>query len=314
MRTRAVSTFTVGDLRDAYQIHCEAWYRSPRTGKHTREHLNIKAAIDRFVRFAGEHAPADKIDRHQMREWLDKMAEEELKRDYINACLKKVRAWIKWSCNMDYLPFEVTDDVRRVMPLVRNRSRAKESKPRTPPDLDELARLLPHITNRMIRDVVRLMMLTAARPSELLTLTSGEVHHDSEGMRLVPLQHKTAHHDLDRPIPLAREAVGIVEKYWKPLCPGDYLFPSSRASKSGHLTASGFRQSAKRAAALAGIPDFVPYDIRRAVAVRVRAKVGLDAAQALLGHKRSSTTEIYAPLTSGNPAALKAARTATEVL
>jgi integrase len=44
----------------------------------------------------------------------------------------------------------------------------------------------------------------------------------------------------------------------------------------------------------AGVPRFSPHRIRHAVATKVRAVYGLEAAQTLLGHARADVTQIYA--------------------
>jgi hypothetical protein len=39
--------------------------------------------------------------------------------------------------------------------------------------------------------------------------------------------------------------------------------------------------------------SFTPYDLRRSAATRVRSKLGKEAAQLILGHVSTDTTEIY---------------------
>jgi integrase len=46
-----------------------------------------------------------------------------------------------------------------------------------------------------------------------------------------------------------------------------------------------------------GIPHWVPYQLRHAAGVRARRTLGLDAAQALLGHKTVGMTEHNSRLT-----------------
>jgi integrase len=57
-----------------------------------------------------------------------------------------------------------------------------------------------------------------------------------------------------------------------------------------------FRQSIQRAAKRAGVKPWVPYQVRHAVASEVRQALGLEQAQALLGHHNRSQTEHYARL------------------
>jgi integrase len=60
--------------------------------------------------------------------------------------------------------------------------------------------------------------------------------------------------------------------------------------KYGHDT---LRRACHRACKRAGIEPFTPYDLRRSMATRTRATLGKEAAQVLLGHTQTSTTDIY---------------------
>ena len=49
-----------------------------------------------------------------------------------------------------------------------------------------------------------------------------------------------------------------------------------------------------RACARAGVPKWQPHDLRRAVASRIRARYGLEAARVALAHQSIETTTLYA--------------------
>jgi len=304
------ASHTLPELRALYLVHAAAHYRR-RSGAPTREHLNMRAVIDRFISFAGEASPAARINRHQVRAWLDQLAAEKLSRSYCNACLSKLRRFVRWCADLEHIPISIDAALRLVRPLQPFRSTARESAPPSPPPLSAISKLLPFLPAQA-RHVLHLSTLTGARPSELLELTNAEVHLDSRP-RLTPLQHKCAHHGQHRVIPLNSTAVALIERIHRPLCPGDFLFPSPR-NRRGHYTIEGFRASIARACTRAGLPIFTPYAVRHAVARHVRTAHGLDAAQALLGHSNSSTTEIYAPLQGGDARAFNAASIAAEGL
>ncbi len=306
------ASLTLHQLRELYLHHARIHYRR-RSGDPTREAENMAAAIDRYINFAGEASMGLRINRHQTRAWVDQLAAEGLTRGYVNQCLKRVRRWVRWCADWEYIPFSITEDLRLVRPLVPFRSAARESKPIPPPPISDILAVI-ELLPPLPRDVLILARLTAARPSELLELTNGEVVVDESGPRLLPVQHKTAHHGHKRVIPLTPAAWAIVDPRWKPLLPSERLFESARRSRSGHYSISAFRSNLKRACHKAGVAPFTPYAVRHAIARHVRREAGLDAAQALLGHASAKTTEIYAPLTAGEAMTLLAARRATEVL
>jgi integrase len=303
---------SLAELVASFNAHAERRYRR-RSGAPTREHLNWRSVLARFEAFAGSTSSPAKINRHQVRAWLDQLAAEQLSRTYINQCLARLRRFIRWAADLDYVPITIDAELRLVRPLAPLSSKAREPEKPTPPHLAEITKLLPHLPP-LARDVLQLSKLTGARPSELLELTNAEVHIDPRGSHLAPLQHKSAHHGRSRIIPLNDAAVLLVEKHWRPLCPADSLFTSPRRSKHGHYTIEAYRAAIHRACKRAGVQDFTPYDVRRAVARDVRRRGGLDAAQALLGHADASTTEIYAPIDAADSEAFTLARRATEAL
>jgi len=298
------------ELVAMFNSHAAGRYRR-RSGQHTREHLNWRAVLDRWMKYAGERSSPAAINRHQVRAWLDQLAAEGLTRGYVNQCLARLRRFVRWAADLDYIPITIDGELRLVRPLVALRSSARESAPRVPPALDEIAKLLPYLPV-MARRVLQLSKLTGARPGELLEITNAEIHIDAMGSRLTPLQHKSAHHGRSRVIPLNRAAAQLVESLWRPLCPADFLF--SGTSKTGHYTIEAYRQSIARACKRAGVAHCTPYDVRRAVARAVRSVSGLDATQSLMGHADASTTEIYAPIDASETAAFRLAQRATEVL
>lgn len=303
----AIAAPTVRALIDTYIRHCETYYRR-RSGEPTREHLNMRSVLDRFAHFAGEASPAGKINKHQVRAWLDQLSTpaEDLSRGYCNACLARVRRFVRWATDLDYLPASIDAELRSVKPLPPFRSRARETEPVQAAPLDQVRSILPFLP-RLARDVVQLLMLTGARVGELLDATNSTLHVDDKGPRLVLTQHKTAHRHRSRVIPLTPAALAIVERYARPLCPMDPIFaPPRRTSK--RYSPDSLRATIKRACARAKVKPFTPHQVRHAVAAKVRSARGLDAACALLGHAHVSMTEHYAPL------AFEHARSGAEVL
>lgn len=49
-----------------------------------------------------------------------------------------------------------------------------------------------------------------------------------------------------------------------------------------------------RACLTAGVPHWSPNQLRHSVATRVRAEIGLEAAQVVIGHSRADVTQVYA--------------------
>jgi len=310
----AAASMTLRELVDAFMDHARVYYRRRHGGEPTREHLNCSTTLERFVRYAGEGRLGANMTRHQVRAWLDQLVAEDLSRGYVNACLSRLRRFVRWCVDLDYLPIAVQVELSTLRPLPAHRSRARETPPRRPAVLDHVRLAMPLLPPHA-RDVCHLLMLTAMRLSEVLEAVSGDIHVDDHGARFTPRQHKTAHHNKARVIPLSGQALSIVQRYWHPLCPDDPLFSAPRSRSRRFYSDDALRKAIARACTKAGVPAFTPHQIRHAVARFVRQSHGLDAACALLGHSSTAMTEHYAPLTAEDaPLTFDKARRAAEDL
>lgn len=315
-------------LIDLFIAHAERYYRRAGDGTPTREHRNFASALQRFVAFAGENAAIDSaITAREVRRWRDALAAETrvivrdglelevpaLTRTYANKCVGYLRRMVAWAVEYDYVEASVLAELATVQLLRRNRSPARETQPTAPADLEDVRKAIaqmrhncPRRTPPIPADVLQLIMLTSARASEILEARSADLRLDEPGPRLEPRQHKTAHHGRVRTIPLCPEALAIVQRRARPICPDEYLFPSPSDPTRPYRIES-LRAAITRACKAAGVPRFTPHQVRHAVGRLVRREKGLDAASALLGHARVSMTEHYAPLTFENAqAALEA--------
>ncbi len=147
-----------------------------------------------------------------------------------------------------------------------------------------------------------------------------------------PVDHKNAHRGKARSIPLMDDARAAVIPFlsrhpeafcfapaesveWfrqqraaarvTPLNEGNRRGKGSRKNvKNDHtsrrpgpcFTKDSYRKAIERAAIKAKVPHWFPYQLRHLAATVVRDALGVEAAQALLGHSRPQMTEHYAKL------------------
>lgn len=127
--------------------------------------------------------------------------------------------------------------------------------------------------------ILRLILLTGARPSEIEGLNWAEVDLEHQCLRLT--QSKTGYSVR----PLAQAAANILAA--TPRSKSPYVFPATRGD--GHFT--GSKKIWNQARAKAGLPGRVRYHARHAMATFALAD-GVDAVSvaAILGHKGPRTT------------------------
>ncbi len=286
---------TLAELAARHDVFARQYYRH-RDGSSTGHAQNLASVMARLVRYCPERMRADQLTRHLMRAWLDQLAAEGLTRQYCNKALGYVRQVIRYGVDLDLLPPSVEAELRLVRPLKPHRSAARETDRPAPPPEQTVKASTPNL-GEVWRDVCKLLQLTAMRPGEILSLRAREVVIPlgvPERAHIRKISHKTAHKGRERIVPIGPEAAAILKRYTSLLFPDDYLFAGR--GRREHLTTDALRKAIVRACSQAGVPRWRPYDLRRAAARTVRAREGLDAAQALLGHANANTTEVYAPI------------------
>jgi integrase len=66
------------------------------------------------------------------------------------------------------------------------------------------------------------------------------------------------------------------------------------ASHSPRYDRRAYRQAIVRACQKAGVPPWSPLQLRHTAGTAIRARYGLEAAQAVLGHAKADVTQVYA--------------------
>lgn len=296
---------SLAELVPLYIAHARVYYRR-RDGSPTREHLNMSSVLSSFVRHAGKDTLLEYVDRGMVRGWIDQLILDDLCRSYINKSLAKFRRFVRWAVDEYRLPATVLAELACVRSLPAHRSSARETEPRQAAELDSVRAALAYMP-ATCRDVCQLLLLTGARLSELLELQNRDIQIDADGSgRLNVRQHKTAHIGARREIPLNADALAILSRHARPLCPLDPVFPPAGHGRRRTLSTNGVRGAIKRACKRAGVPPWTPHQLRYAVAIVIRDRQGLDAACALLGHASVDMTEHYAPLSFARAASAAA--------
>ena len=79
-----------------------------------------------------------------------------------------------------------------------------------------------------------------------------------------------------------------------------------RRQPGARYRVSSYRQAVIKACQKAGVPEWHPHQLRHAKATEIRREAGLDAARAVLGHRSTATTEVYAEIDAGKAAEVMA--------
>jgi integrase len=243
----------------------------------------------------------------------------------VNRRVGRIRFIWKWAAEDGLVPASAWHGLLVVRGLLAGKTTARETHAREPVAETIVAATLPHLP-RHVAGLVRFMLLTGARPAEASRLRMADIDTSREVWVYSPGQHKNAWRGHARHIGIGAEARKLLAEFTAGIGPEDYvfsparqraeIFAAKRAARKTKVSPSqtdrrkgrpkkvpgsrfridSFGQAIARTCKDHGITHWTPYQLRHAAGARARRTLGLDAAQALLGHKTLSMTEHYSKL------------------
>jgi integrase len=238
-------------------------------------------------------------------------------RAYVSKLVWIVKAAFKWGANHQRLPGHLSDDLKRLPGPRRGQARASR-KVKCVSDA-HFAAVLPFLP-ASLRALAVVQRSTGARPSELVGLRPVDVVRSASEWTFSPASHKTAEDGVDRTIHFGPVARDVLIEHWpdaddapffpvrpQPRNPRSHkLWPSHAAryerEKSRRArrpvgeayTVRGYAAAVKRACRWAGVtPAWTPYALRHTRLTEIRAAEGIEAAQAVGGHRTIVATQLY---------------------
>ena len=176
--------------------------------------------------------------------------------------------------------------LRALEPL--KRGQARDNAPRGGVDLQVVKATLKHLSPTAAA-MVELQLLTAMRPSELFQMRPADIDRSGNVWFYRPAKHKTQHHGKSKAVPIVGDAVRVLAPFLFG-SPNDFCFMTTKGTP---WNKDSYRIAVTRAAKDAKAGHWTPYRLRHTAAQAVRDAAGVEAAAALLGHSRLSTTEVY---------------------
>jgi integrase len=251
-----------------------------------------------------------------------------LARRFINKQVGRIKRMFAWGVEEELVPAAVHQALLRVKGLAKGRGGARE-KPRVKPVPRALVdATLPHLPP-VVRVMVEVQYLCGGRPQDVLGMRACDIDMTGAIWEYQPARHKTQHHadddspDRERIVFLGPKAQTLLNPFLT-LNLTDYLFspkrsesercadrrqrrrsklwPSHarrlrsryRAGWSDHYDTAAYRRAITRACQKAGVPVWTPNQLRHARATEIRKHYGLEASQAVLGHRELGVTQVYA--------------------
>lgn len=252
------------------------------TGEESAEAAAYRSAI-RILRELFGETEAAKFGPVKLQNVRDKMLESGWTRGYINKQISRVRFIFRLAVSWELIPESVLASLKTLDALRRGDSVAPEGTPRQAVPIEEINAAKKRLRERN-RDLIDLLLCTAARPGEILALTTQMIDRRGEVWSANLAVHKTSRHGHSRTLHFGARAQAILEKYLKPLAPSVRLFPIQRKT---------FGTAIRDACIKAGVPIFTPHWLRHTAVTMFADETDMESAQRVAGHSTAAMTILY---------------------
>jgi hypothetical protein len=201
---------TVVELVAAYVRHATAYYVR-QDGKPTSELGNVRRAVKPLRELYGRELANTFGPRH-LKAVRQSFIDAGMCRRDCNRYAKMIRRVFKWGVSEGLVDANVHVALGTLDPLKRGRSEAWETE-KIKPVADAVVEAVEPYVSRQVWALIRLQLLTAARPGELVGMRSCDIDRSGDVWVFAPQQHKTAYRDAERVVYLGPQAQQIISDF-----------------------------------------------------------------------------------------------------
>lgn len=201
----------VEDLALQFLDYADTFYRHP-DGTPTGEARNLRDALQPLVELYGSHSVAS-FGPRRLKLVRDEMVNRGKCRTNINRQVHRIRRLFSWGVENELVDAHVYEALKHVKPLTPGRSEAVETDPVEPVPQAIVDATLPYLTG-VLQAMVRLQLLTGARPGEVCLLRPCDVTIRTDGLwSYHPVRHKTTWRGKERAILIGPQAREVLQPF-----------------------------------------------------------------------------------------------------
>jgi integrase len=261
------------------------------------------------------------------------MVEEGLAITTINGRVKRIQRIFRWAAARQLVSAGLATELGSVASLRAGELGLVAPPRRLPVPQEHVDAVLPFL-NDQLAAMVKLMSTTGMRVGEVSRLSIDQLDRETHAQRDVwvysPREHKSAHHGIGRLICLGPGDVAVLRPFVKDVSADERIFSPRKADQvarrerdasstaaalllrdrqaarrrsrgvpervlNDHYTDTAIRQAIASACKKAGVPRWVPHQLRHTAASRIANDPtgGPHLASLALGHRSMRTTEQY---------------------
>ncbi len=309
---------TMAEVIAEYLDYAKTYYHDHRTGGPSSTYTEIKVSVDPIKNLYGR-VEAVKFGPVALRAIRQQWIDRGLAITTINSYTGNVKQMCKWAASHQLIPISVHTGLQTLTGLRRGRGVGKDPVARLPVPLEHVEATIPHLP-RQLQAIVRLLLVTGARPSEILNLKRADIDTNGPVWTAILRHHKTSYKGKERRLYFGPRAQSALRPFL--LRPDDaYMFSPQEAERERYQRqaedAVGRRENQKpnarrterrvgekysptglniaigRVCEKHSIPKWTPYQIRHLAATTIEATADMETAKAILGHSGLDITQIY---------------------
>ena len=196
----------IGELLESYRTWAAHHYGDVPRGRYRELLPTIRTVRELFA-----DLPADQFSPKRLKVARAAFAARGNSRGHVNTCTRRVIAIFRWAAEEELVPGSLVESLKQVRPLEYGRCELPEGERVAPVSQDDVDPL-PHLSG-IVADMVRLQLLTGARPAEICQLTPAAVDRTGDVWLYRPAHHKTRHHGHDRVIAIGPRGQDVLRPY-----------------------------------------------------------------------------------------------------
>ncbi|MEM6468254.1 MAG: tyrosine-type recombinase/integrase [Planctomycetota bacterium] len=330
---QAETVITVAQVCAEYREHVKARYSG------NRQETNRANGLCTLLELEHGDVPANEFGPRRLEEVRNTFVANGNSRSYANRLTGCVVKIFRYGVSRELVDVNVIVRLQTLEALRYGQTSAPETKKVEPVELEIVEATAKHLSP-IIKAMVRVQVQTGMRPGEVCKIRPCDIRTEGDVWLYTPSSHKTSHRGKTKTVPIVGDARDALAPFLVDRASDAYCFspreamairhaeaakkrktPKSCGNRPGtnrkanpkrvpgeRYTTNGYHQAIKRAAKKAKVAHWHPYRIRHLTGTLVRQALGVEAAQALLGHSRVDTTEIYAQVSKEK--AVQAAKSA----
>lgn len=210
-----------------------------------------------------------------------------LSRGEINARLARIKACFKWGVSEELVTKEVSYGLSTVENLEAGDYGTRDNDINRDLCVAHVETTLQHLS-KDFADVIRIMLETGARPSEVLRLRAEEVVREGDLWHALLANHKMAYKGKPRVLVFTKAAQTVLMPRML-RSKGGLLFKGRKGAYDYHA----LQRAVQRACTAAKVKPWTPYAIRHHVATQIATKLDEQDAGVVLGHSSGKVTARY---------------------